>query len=316
MISILIPCYNAERWIAQAIDSAIRQTYPDKEIVVADDGSTDDSLQIIKSFGEHVRWISGPNLGGNAARNRLLETSRGSWIQYLDADDWLKPEKITQQVNFLQHNPEVDVVYSPVFVEDHSADVVKIKLSPIPAPRDPWILLARWYLPQTGGSLWRKQSILDSGGWKAAQPCCQEHELYLRLLKAGQRFMYCDSPGAVYRQWSSFTVCRKDAAEVHRRKLEILNEEERFLRAQNMLTSHRLEAINVTRLEVARLSWGYDAIFARNAVKSIYRSDPKFVLRSNSIPISYKLAWRILGFNAAEKVASVRRRLLPLFKWR
>ena len=53
---------------------------------------------------------------------------------------------------------------------------------PIPEPHDPWILLARWYLPQTGASLWRKQALLDVGGWKPGQPACQEHELYLRLV--------------------------------------------------------------------------------------------------------------------------------------
>ena len=87
-VSILIPCYNAARWVGQAIDSAIGQTHPDKEVIVVDDGSTDGSLEIIKSFGNRIRWESGPNRGGNAARNRLLEMARGDWLQYGRPLEW------------------------------------------------------------------------------------------------------------------------------------------------------------------------------------------------------------------------------------
>src|SRR4051812_42743441 len=81
MVSILIPCYNAERWIAQAIESALQQG-SEHEIIIVDDGSTDDSLAVIKQFGDRVRFESGPNRGGNVARNRLLDLARSEWVQY------------------------------------------------------------------------------------------------------------------------------------------------------------------------------------------------------------------------------------------
>src|ERR1700730_16393596 len=98
LVSILIPCYNAERWVAQAIRSALAQTWPDKEVVVVDDGSTDGSLEVIQSFGDVIRYETRPNRGGNVARNRLLELAPGEWIQYLDADDYLLPDKIERQL--------------------------------------------------------------------------------------------------------------------------------------------------------------------------------------------------------------------------
>src|SRR5260221_12220127 len=97
-VSILIPCYNAERWIAQAIQSALDQTYANCEVIVADDGSFDRSLKIIRSFGERICCESGPNRGGNPTRNRLLELAHGDWVQYLDADDYLLPDKVARQV--------------------------------------------------------------------------------------------------------------------------------------------------------------------------------------------------------------------------
>src|SRR5438128_899411 len=100
LVSILIPCYNAERWIGEAISSALAQTWSEKEIIVVDDGSTDGSLQQIRKFDGLVRWETGPNRGGNAARNRLLELAKGEWLQYLDADDYLLPDKIAKQMEF------------------------------------------------------------------------------------------------------------------------------------------------------------------------------------------------------------------------
>ena len=69
-VSILIPCYNAENWISQAIESALTQTYTNQEVIVIDDGSTDNSLAQIKSFGDKIFWETRPNQGGNAASNR------------------------------------------------------------------------------------------------------------------------------------------------------------------------------------------------------------------------------------------------------
>ena len=105
LVSILIPCFNAEKWVAQAIESALAQTWSEKEVIVVDDGSTDNSLEIIRRFDGRIRWESGPNRGGGAARNRLLELASGEWLQYLDADDFLLPQKLERQIEFARLHP-------------------------------------------------------------------------------------------------------------------------------------------------------------------------------------------------------------------
>src|SRR4029450_6412226 len=110
LVSVIIPCYNAERWIGEGIQSCLNQTYAPIEVIVIDDGSTDRSLEVIKSFGNKIRWETGPNCGGNHARNRGFSISSGHYIQFLDADDYLLPEKIARQVGFLEESG-VDVVY-------------------------------------------------------------------------------------------------------------------------------------------------------------------------------------------------------------
>lgn len=99
LVSILIPCYNAEKWLAETLESALAQTWDNIEIIVVDDGSTDKSLAVAKQFEpDGVKVISQANKGASAARNRAFQESQGDFIQYLDADDLLVPDKIELQV--------------------------------------------------------------------------------------------------------------------------------------------------------------------------------------------------------------------------
>lgn len=104
-VSILIPAYNAEKWIADTISSAVAQTWPAKEIIVVDDGSTDQTLETAKRFETAgVKVFTQKNQGAAAARNQAFSLSTGDYIQWLDADDLLSPDKIALQLNALRTN--------------------------------------------------------------------------------------------------------------------------------------------------------------------------------------------------------------------
>ncbi|MDX2215597.1 MAG: glycosyltransferase family A protein [Oculatellaceae cyanobacterium bins.114] len=106
LVSILIPCYNAERWLVTTLKSALNQTWQNLEVIVVDDGSCDRSLEIVHSFvSTKVQVIQQANQGASSARNRALEIAQGEWIQYLDADDLLSPDKIEAQLQLLQQHP-------------------------------------------------------------------------------------------------------------------------------------------------------------------------------------------------------------------
>lgn len=107
LVSILIPCYNAESWIGDTLESALSQTWENKEIVVVDDGSKDGSAGVVERFQQRgVRLIRSANGGAAAARNRAFRESAGEYIQFLDADDLLAPDKIELQMCRLQREPE------------------------------------------------------------------------------------------------------------------------------------------------------------------------------------------------------------------
>src|SRR4051812_8952301 len=107
-VSILIPCHNADAWVHRSIETAIYQTWPKKEVIVLDDGSTDRSLEIIRQYEHTVRVERQNNLGQNAARNRLTNLSTGEWLVYLDADDELSPDCVEQK---MVHSGTADAVY-------------------------------------------------------------------------------------------------------------------------------------------------------------------------------------------------------------
>src|SRR6267378_3785357 len=99
LVSILIPAYNAERWVDDTIRSALAQTWPRKEIIIVDDGSRDQTLSIARQFAsKNVFIATQQNQGVCAARNKAIELCQGDYIQWLDADDLLGPDKIAKQM--------------------------------------------------------------------------------------------------------------------------------------------------------------------------------------------------------------------------
>lgn len=119
LVSIIIPVYNAEKYVADCVSSAINQTWPNKEIIIVDDGSTDNSLKIARQYEcGWIRVLTQENRGAGAARNTGLKNASGEFIQFLDADDILSPDKIKQQVNVLSHNTDKIAVCSTVHFND------------------------------------------------------------------------------------------------------------------------------------------------------------------------------------------------------
>src|SRR5690349_6121929 len=105
-VSVLIPCYNSEKYIGETRESVFRQTWPELEVIVVDDGSTDGSAAVVRSFeGRSLHFLQQPNRGSTSARNLCCSLATGEFIQYLDADDLIAPDKIARQMGRLQLAP-------------------------------------------------------------------------------------------------------------------------------------------------------------------------------------------------------------------
>lgn len=182
LVSIIIPCFNDSLTLSEALLSALSQTYENKEVIVIDDGSTDNCLEIIKSFGNNIRWETGPNRGGCAARNRGIEIARGEIIQFLDADDLLTPNKLSIQIPLLQ-SKNADIVFcdwKTISLENQYATELRFDAM----KHDLFLFLLRHNI-QTSAPLHWRQNLLAVGGFRVGLPCCQEYDLHLRLALSG-----------------------------------------------------------------------------------------------------------------------------------
>ncbi|MEZ4735635.1 MAG: glycosyltransferase family A protein [Caldilineaceae bacterium] len=110
-ISVIIPVYNAEPFLAEAIESVLNQTVPPHQVIVVDDGSTDQSATIARRYCPHIQFEQQPNAGGAAARNRGVALAQGEFLAFLDNDDYWAPEKLTWQIDAFQRTPALEAVF-------------------------------------------------------------------------------------------------------------------------------------------------------------------------------------------------------------
>ena len=193
LVSIIIPAYNAEKYIQRALESALAQTYKDIEIIVIDDGSTDKTAEIIKTYQDpRIIYFFQKNQGQGPARNNGIKKSQGEYITFLDADDYYFPEKVEKQVRFLENHSEYQAVYCNalhfysahplVFFKKkhnyHSGDIFKD-------------LLESSYINLN--TIMVSRQILDKAGlFNENRYCPEDWELWLKISRAGFQFGYLD----------------------------------------------------------------------------------------------------------------------------
>ncbi|MCK5345215.1 MAG: glycosyltransferase, partial [Candidatus Heimdallarchaeota archaeon] len=111
LVSVIIPTYNSERFIVSAVDSVLAQTYKKIEIIVVDDGSTDQTSNKLKPYLHKIKYIKKQNGGASSARNKGIINSCGEYIAFLDADDLWRKEKVEKQISIFAKNPDIGLVY-------------------------------------------------------------------------------------------------------------------------------------------------------------------------------------------------------------
>lgn len=209
LVSIIIPCHNAAPWLAETLESALAQTWPEKEIILVDDGSTDGSLAIASTFSPRgVRVLSQPNLGASAARNAGLREARGDFIQFLDADDLIAPDKIRRQMRlaettgpdfalcgtwarFRRSSVDAGFLPEPLCADMAPVDWVTVKLSQHAMMHPAAWLVSRTLADRSGP--WNEDLSLDDDGeyftrvvlTSRGVRCCREAVSYYRSGLAG-----------------------------------------------------------------------------------------------------------------------------------
>jgi glycosyltransferase involved in cell wall biosynthesis len=222
-VSILIPLYNSEQYISETINSALSQTWTDLEIIIVDDGSTDNSYLIAKSFeSQFVKVFHQDNMGASAARNFAFTKSTGNYIQYLDADDLLSPDKIENQINiFKQYGDDICTSCKSVrFTNDKSnltdtgKNVSKDYQNPLDYIVDTWesedyLGIHAWMIP--------RKVIYKIGDWDINLKRFQDGEFMIRVLNEIKEVKFVSNCKVYYRDTpNSITKINYDEIEKSR----------------------------------------------------------------------------------------------------
>ncbi|OFX56524.1 MAG: hypothetical protein A2046_14275 [Bacteroidetes bacterium GWA2_30_7] len=199
LVSIIIPCYNAEKWIAVTIQSVINQTYYNWELIIVDDGSTDKSAEIIKTFEDkRITYFQIENSGVSTARNYGANNAKGDFIGFLDADDIFFPENISKKLNFLIENKK-RFVYSYIIIEDTVSNSSEIKKNIITNPLKQLLEFCENSSIGLGSNVIMYKSLFDEvGGFDKNLSTSADWDILVRIAKIAE-FGYIPEPLISYR---------------------------------------------------------------------------------------------------------------------
>lgn len=301
LVSVLIPCFNAERYLAQTLEAVLAQTWPALEVIVVDDGSADGSAAVAEAFAPRgVTLIRQANAGAAAARNRAFAACRGDYIQFLDADDLIDPDKIALQMARLAGAP------------DHvaSAEWGRFYASPDETPFRPetnwrdlapvdWLVESRREgLGMLFPALWlAPRAVVERAGpWDERLTLGDDGEYFTRLVLASQGVLFCPGARARYRSgvpgslsgakaWAS-AVLVNELCEAHVRARE---DSERVRRGFALSWRH-----------LAHAAYPYDPALAEDALARARALHPVELVPDGGP--AFRLLSRLLGWRAARRL--------------
>ncbi len=201
LVTCVIPCFNRPDYVRVAIDSVLAQTYQPIEIIVVDDGSTDDTPQVLATYGDRICVIRQENAGTAAARNTGIAASHGNYLAWLDSDDAWLPNKIAAQVQVAEEHPEAAVVYTTCQAVDSGGNPpppVETIAVPPAVLRDDIMRMMVVESEVMPSSCLVRRDALDAVGWFRADYLAEDWELHFRLARRF-KFMQIDAPLTRYR---------------------------------------------------------------------------------------------------------------------
>lgn len=174
LVSCIVPVFNGERYLSEAVDSILKQTHRQLEIIVVDDGSTDATASMVRRYGERVRYVCQPHAGAPTARNRGLQEARGPFVAFLDADDLWHADKLTLQLARFAERPELELSVTHLqnfWIPELQAEAERFRDHPLAAPQPGYVTV----------TLLARRTLFDRvGGFNTAMPVGDPTEWFVR----------------------------------------------------------------------------------------------------------------------------------------
>ena len=307
LVSVLIPCYNAERTISETLDSVLAQTWPNIETIVVDDGSTDGSAAIIERFAARgVRLQRQTNKGQTAALNACLRSAQGDFVQYLDADDLLSPEKIELQMRRLADAPGFVASAEWGRFRNHWSEASFVPedvwrdLSPLD-----WLAGSRAQgLGMMFPALWLiPRAVIERvGPWREDLSLNNDAEYFTRVVLASSGVLFCPGARCYYRSGQGGNLSGRKTRAAWLSQFKVLDECERRVLARE--DSERMRrGFALSWQHFAHYCYPYDAGISEKALVRAAKLHEVRV-RPDGGP-AFRLASRLLGWRLARRLQAV-----------
>ncbi|WP_416672268.1 glycosyltransferase family 2 protein [Egbenema bharatensis] len=313
-ISIIIPCYNAESFLRETLESIFVQTFRDYEVILIDDGSTDNTAKIIQSFGSQVRAKFGLNQGASSARNQGTQLASGQYIQYLDADDVLHPDALEKRFLALETGL-ADVAYSNwQYLEENEAGdfcpgkIISRKIEDFHV--DPQIALFTNFWAPPAAILYRREIVDAIGGWSGSLPVIQDARFLMDAAFVGARFVHVSKVGASYRVHRG-SLSRRNHQTFMQDCLQNAIEVEEKWHRQGKLSQEQQAALENVYGYVTRYFFEHDRLKFYEVLDRIHSLNPNYL---PSGPASLRQLSKWFGYERAEAIALNYRRFKKLFR--
>ena len=298
LISIIIPAYNVEDYIEECIHSAFAQTYKPIEVICIDNNSTDNTWQKLKQLQEtYPSLLIEKELkpGAPAARNKGLALSKGEWIQFLDADDILLPEKIEHQIKHITSG--ISFIAAASFAQAGELRTeVKVNTN-----NNIWENLAKVNLGITSSNLFSRKYITEVNGWDECLRSSQEYDLMFRMLKANPNIKYDTEPLTIINHVPG-SITRNSAnliRNLHTR-IELLERIRTHVRSIQM-DKNSLKEIDQALFDVIRELTNYIPEDGCKAYKRYFNHKYK-PIKSQATTHKYLILHQIFGYKNAHQI--------------
>lgn len=293
MVSIIIPYIDEHDYLADALASAIGQHGVDAEIIIVCNApAIPERYNPIPQDIKNVVFIHEPQSGSAHARNAGLQAAKGDWLQFLDVDDLLHPEKVHHQLTVT----DADVIVSPhqfVYLNGNKENSKWL-------PQDIWIGLLNSGLGSTSSMVWKRQALLDVGGWSTAYQSHQEYELLFRLKTAGKKIIPNDHCETFVRQRIGGSITATSKPVRVREGIRLRETMWNYLVSQDEDSPDRFEAFRQYIFRQLRGLIRQDQQEALALYKKYFSSMP-FTPKEIHIP-GYAIMCRLFGFKYTEAV--------------
>jgi glycosyltransferase involved in cell wall biosynthesis len=291
LVSVVVPCYNQAHFLGEAIESVLSQSYPDSEIVVVDDGSTDDTSEVAGRYPK-VRLIRQENRGLSGARNVGLTESEGEYVVFLDADDRLLPEALEVGLEHLRSHPERALVSGNYRLIAADGSPLRVQEHPCPE-KEHYVALLRYnHIGMHAAVMYRRSVFEAVGGFDTSLRACEDYDLFLRIARKFP--IYCHGKVvAEYRQHGANMSC--DPALMLKTALAVLRSQREYVKG----SKHHEEAY---RAGLRYWRGYYGAQLAHKVLAEVRKHEWRWALRDALVLLRYHpgmpiRAWRKLRYH-------------------